>query len=66
MSYQEKAAERAGRPKAPADEHLRDQFAMAALTGIIAGPPRGRAATPESDAKAAYQAADAMMEQRKK
>tara|TARA_R110000751_G_scaffold140483_1_gene244161 strand:+ start:183 stop:368 length:186 start_codon:yes stop_codon:yes gene_type:complete len=61
MSYQEKAAERAGRPKAPADEHLRDQFAMAALTGLVAAGLRGSDAPP-----AAYKYADAMMEQRKK
>ena len=43
---------------------LRDQFAMAALTGICASGP-GRQFTNGLLAKEAYQLADAMLEERK-
>lgn len=44
---------------------LRDQFAMAALTGIYAADG-GNKATLRGDAALAYAAADAMMEERKR
>jgi hypothetical protein len=50
---------------------LRDEFAMAALTGLLSIPDTYKAASnePEADkwiARGAYELADAMMAQRKK
>ena len=42
---------------------LRDQFAMAALSGML-GHPKCAVSEPEKDAKWAYKYADAMMEAR--
>ena len=53
-------------PWVPSPEYevpsLRDQFAMAALTGMAASDTRD---SPENFAKASYKLADAMMEARK-
>jgi hypothetical protein len=54
----------------PSPEYLRDQFAMAALQGLISGPnvEKGDCKTfdeiAQSVAKASYRFADAMMKQR--
>lgn len=46
---------------------IRDEFAMAALTGMLARPnssPMGRSKTPENYSAAAYEIADAMLRAR--
>ncbi len=50
------------RPPPDAPRHLRDEFAMAALTGLVVG----RQELVEVFAKEAYAVADAMMEARKR
>lgn len=45
---------------------LRDRFAMAALTGLLAGPSDGMPGFLEAVAKAAYFMADAMLAERSK
>ena len=49
----------------PVEEHatLRDQFAMAALTGLLSDPERD--AEPSEYAECAYEYADAMLKARK-
>lgn len=48
----------------PEQKTLRDEFAMAALTGLIANPQNMNAL--KQNAEAAYRYADAMLEARKK
>jgi len=59
--YFDKVQERYAIPEPPT---LRDQFAMAALTGFVASGKLGEAYTQEVLAGASYQIADAMMEAR--
>lgn len=49
----------------PEAETLRDRFAMAALTGLLAGRQRYSTVTRRERAENAYKYADAMMEARK-
>lgn len=49
----------------PEQKTLRDEMAMAALTGFIASYANSRDPDPETAAKNAYKYADAMMEARK-
>ena len=51
-------------PKSPETPTLRDQFAMAALTGFVASGKLSKVYTQEVLAGASYQIADAMMRAR--
>ena len=59
--YFDKVQERYAIPEIPT---LRDQFAMAAVTGFLASGKLGKVYTQEVLAGASYQIADALMEAR--